>query len=327
MRVYRGDAGDLRQLAGQTIAVVGYGNQGRAHALNLRDSGIQVVLGLRPGRPSWARAEADAFAPRPVAAAVADADLVALLLPDEEQPAVYAADVSPALRPAAALVFAHGFALRYGLIVPPPGVDVLLVAPIGPGTEVRARFQAGEGIPAYVAVGGAVTDRAWPRCLAYAAAIGCLRAAAFETTIAAETEVDLFGEQSVLCGGLSALLASAFDVLVESGYDPEMAYLECVHQVSLLAGLIRDHGIDGMRARISKTALFGDLTRGPRVVGEASRAAMREALQEVRDGSFAAEWTASDAADRLQRLRAAADARPIEATGHTVRRLVRGESA
>lgn len=325
MRVYRSHEGDLHVLAGRTIVIVGYGNQGRAHALNLRDSGVAVLLGLRPGRPSWARAEADGFAPVPVGEAVGRGDMVAMLLPDEEQAAVYAADVAPHLRAGAALVFAHGFALRYGLIVPRAGLDVLLVAPVGPGTELRSLYETGGGIPAYVAVGAGASAQAWPRCLAYAAGIGCLRAAAFETTIAAEAEVDLFGEQSVLCGGISALLAAAFDVLVEAGYAPEMAYLECVHQVALLANLIRLHGIDGMRARISQTALFGDLTRGPRIVGESSRDAMRQVLREVRDGTFAAEWTAPDAADRLRLLRDVADARAIEGVGARVRDLIRGD--
>lgn len=325
MRVYRSGDGDLGVLAGRTVVIVGYGNQGRAHALNLRDSGCTVVLGLRPGRPSWARAEADGFAPRPIAEAVVAGDLVALLLPDEEQAALYAAEVAPHLKPGAALVFAHGFALRFGLIVPPPGVDVLLIAPVGPGTELRSQYEAGAGIPAYVAVGDPASGVAWPRCLAYAAGIGCLRSAAFATTIAAEAEVDLFGEQSVLCGGISALLAAAFDVLVEAGYEPEMAYLECVHQVALLANLIRAHGIDGMRGRISQTALFGDLTRGPRIVGDASREAMRQVLREVRDGTFAAEWTATDAPERLRAMRAAADARRIESVGAAVRDEIRGQ--
>jgi ketol-acid reductoisomerase len=199
---------------------------------------------------------------------------------------------------------------------------VLLVAPVGPGVELRARYATGGGIPAYVAVGADRSGRAWPRCLAYAKGLGCLRAGAFETTIAAEAEVDLFGEQAVLCGGVSALLSAAFDVLVEAGYEPEMAYLECVHQVALLANLIPAHGIGGMRRRISRTALFGDLTRGPRIVGDASRAAMRAVLAEVRDGSFAREWTAADADQHLARLLSASDARPIEKVGAGIRRLV-----
>ncbi len=327
MIVFREADADLARLADRTVAVIGYGNQGRAHALNLRDSGVRVVVGIQPGRPSWRRAEEDGFVPRPIRDAVCEGGVVVMLLPDEHQAEVYATDVEPALGAGAALLFAHGFTLRFGLIRPPAAVDVLLVAPVGPGVELRARYVAGGGIPAYVAVSHDATGSAWPLCLAYAKALGCLRVAAFETTVTAEAEVDLFGEQAVLCGGVSALLVAAFDVLVEAGYDPEMAYLECVHQVALLANLVRTGGIDGMRRNISQTALFGDLTRGPRIVGAASRTAMREVLAEVRDGRFAAEWLAPGARERLAALLAESASRAIEQVGAHVRGLVGSQTA
>jgi len=319
MKRFTSSDGSAAALEGRTVGIIGYGNQGHAHALNLRDSGVRVLVGADIDRQSATRAQAAGFTVQPIGPTCAESDVVALLLPDELQGEVYARAIAPHLRPGAALLVAHAFSVRFGSVTPPSDVDVLLVAPIGPGTELRARYVAGDGIAAYVAVDHDASGRAWETCLGYAAAIGCLRAGAFQTTLAAEAEVDLFGEQAVLCGGLSALVTSAYDTLVAAGYDSSMAYLECVHQVALLAQLVRDHGVDGMRERISHTALYGDLTRGPRVVGEASRAAMRTVLDEIQSGVFAREWMAPEARARLDALRAEASRHPLHAEGARLR--------
>jgi ketol-acid reductoisomerase len=288
---------------------------------------VRVVVGADLTRPSAARAREDNFEVCAIADAAARADVVALLLPDEAQGPIHDADVAPHIREGAAVLVAHAFSVRFGYVRPPAHADVLLVAPVGPGTELRARYAVGEGIPAYVGVWRDATGNAKSTCLAYADAIGCLRAGAFETTLEAEAEVDLFGEQAVLCGGLSALVLGAFDTLVEAGYDPEMAYLECTHQVALLAQLVRDHGVDGMRDRISRTALYGDLTRGPRVVGGASRAAMREILAEITAGAFAREWMDASATGALREAVNRARAHPMHAVGARLRAHARGERA
>jgi len=269
--------------------VVGYGNQGRAHALNLRDSGWDVVVGQRPG-PGFDRATADGFRPVAVADAVAAAELVILGLPDETAALAYEKEIAPVLRPAAALGFLHGFNIRFGYVAPPDGVDVILVAPKGPGTLLRSLYQRGLGLPALFAVHRDATGQARSRALAWASGIGSTRAAVIETTFAAETETDLFGEQAVLCGGLTALTRAAFETLVEAGYEPEFAYVECVHELKQIADLLYERGLTGMRERISNTAEYGDLTRGPRIVDARVRGEMRQILAEIRSGAFAEEW-------------------------------------
>ena len=292
-------------LAGRPIAVLGFGNQGEAHALNLRDSGCEVLVGARPGREAEARARAHGFATQTPAEAIAQASIVAVLLPDEVVPEVWP-DLSARWREDAALVFAHGFNLLYSELALPPRGDVVLVSPTGPGRVLRQRFERGEGLPAYLAVHQDGSGEAWPLAEAYAGAIGCGRARLWRTTVAEETEVDLFGEQAVLCGGMNALVTAAFETLVQKGYAPEIAYLECVHQLKYLADMLHDRGVAGLRQGISGTALYGDLTRGPRVIGEPARTEMGRILEEIRSGAFARAWREEVAAGRPQ-LRALLD--------------------
>jgi ketol-acid reductoisomerase len=300
------------------VAVLGFGNQGEAQALNLRDSGVEVVVGARPGHAGEARARALGFAVHPLGPAAGLAAVVAMLVPDEAVPQVWP-EVAAALTPRGTLLFAHGFALVYSDLAFPEGHDVVLVSPTGPGRVLRALYERGQGLPAYLAVHRDPSGRAWGTAEAYAEAIGCARAALWRTTVTEETEVDLFGEQAVLCGGMNALVTAAFETLVARGYRPEMAYLECVHQLKYLADLLHEQGVAGLREKISSTALFGDLTRGPRVVGEAVRAEMTRVLDEIRNGTFAREWGAEVAAGRL-RLRVLVDQashHPIEAARKT----------
>ena len=299
------------RLANATVAVLGYGHQGEAQALNLRDAGLRVVVGARPGGPSAARARAAGFEIRALAEAVRGAQAVALLLPDEALPALWTA-IAPALAPEAALVFAHGFNLLYSNLHFSERADVVLVSPTGPGRVLRALFQRGEHLPAYLAVHRDASGGAWALAEEFAARVGC--APVLRTTVREETEVDLFGEQTVLCGGMNALVTAAFDTLVENGAAPELAFLECVHQLKYLADLLHERGVAGMRDGISGTALYGDLTRGPRVVGAESRRAMREILAEIRSGAFAREWQSEVAAGRprLRELVERAARHPLE---------------
>jgi ketol-acid reductoisomerase len=296
------------------VAILGYGNQGAAHALNLRDSGVAVVVGARPGHGAEARAHAAGFEVLPLERAAARAPVVAMLLPDEAVPALWPS-LAPALAPEAGVVFAHGFNLLYGALAFPAGADVVLVSPTGPGRVLRQVYEHGEGLPAYVAVHQDGSGAAWGLAESYAGWLGCARARLWRTTVREETEVDLFGEQAVLCGGMNALVTAAFETLVAQGYSPEIAYLECVHQLKFLADLLHERGVTGMRAGISGTALFGDVTRGPRVVGEATRRELAAMLAEIRSGAFARELTAEVAAGRptLQRALAAAASHPMEA--------------
>ena len=275
------------RLAQGTVAVLGFGHQGEVQALNLRDAGLAVVVGARPGGESERRASAAGFATRDPAGALRGARTVAVLLPDQALPAAWPA-LAPALAPGAALVFAHGFNLLYGGLAFPGSVDVVLVAPTGPGSALRAAREGGAPLPAYLAVHRDASGVAWEVAEAYAAALGC--APLWRTTVREETEVDLFGEQVVLCGGMNALVTAAFETLVEHGYTPEIAYLECVHQLKYLADLLHARGVAGLRDAISGTALFGDLSRGPRVIGPESRAEMRAILDEIRSGDFARAW-------------------------------------
>ena len=297
-----------------TVAILGFGNQGEAQARNLRDAGVRVVVGARPGHAAATRARAHGFEPRPLAEAAGAAAVVAVLLPDEVTPGLWP-EIAPALAPGAGVVFAHGFNLLYGALAFPAGADVVLVSPTGPGHVLREVYERGEGLPAYLAVHRDASGGAWALAERYAGWLGCARARLWRTTVREETEVDLFGEQAVLCGGMNALVTAAFDTLVAAGYTPEIAYLECVHQLAFLAELLHARGVAGMRAGISGTALYGDLTRGPRVVGAATRAELAAMLAEIRSGAFAREWRAEVAAGspRLEALRAAAAAHPIEA--------------
>lgn len=311
-------------LAGRRIAIIGYGNQGRAHAANLRDEGLAPLIGARPVGRAWNSAREAGFETLAPAAAAAAADIVLLLTPDETQAALYASEIRPHLKAGAALGFAHGFAVGFGLLDPGPGIDVFLVAPKAQGRMVRRLYTEGRGAAALVAVHQDATGGAWQTALAYAAALGCLRTGALATSFREEAVSDLFGEQAVLCGGLSELVRAAFDTLVARGYAPEIAYFECLHEVKILADLIYAKGIDGMRGMISGTALYGDLTRGKRVVDAALRGRLADMLGEIESGDFAREWVAEAAAGapRLTALRSADAAHPIEAAGRRVRSLM-----
>ena len=295
------------------VAVLGFGNQGEAQALNLRDSGCEVVVGARAQGPSAQRAAGFGFEVQAVADAARRAQVVAVLLPDQALPEAWP-EIAAACAPGVMLVFAHGFNLLYSRLALPSGSDVVLVSPTGPGRILRERFVAGEGLPAYLAVAQDASGRAWEEAEGYATALGSARARLWRTTVAEETEVDLFGEQVVLCGGMNALVTAAFDTLVAHGYSAEIAYLECVHQLKYLADLLHERGVAGMRRGISGTALFGDLTRGPRVIGEPARTEMARILEEIRSGAFAREWREEVAggARRLKEMLDAAGRHPIE---------------
>ena len=286
---YDADA-DLDLLSGRTVAVIGYGSQGHAHALNLRDSGVSVVVGLRPGSASVEAAKQEGLEVLPPGEAAAKGDLIMILAPDELQGELFRRDIAPGLAPGDALLFAHGFSIHFGQIVPPEGVDVFMVAPKGPGHLVRRTYTEGAGVPALLAVAQDASGSAMQLGLAYAKGIGCTRGGVIETTFAEETETDLFGEQVVLCGGLTELVRAAFDTLVDAGYNPDLAYFECCHELKLIVDLIYEKGISGMRYSISNTAEYGDLTRGRRIITEDTRAEMRAILAEIQTGQFAKEW-------------------------------------
>ena len=322
------NSGNVELLSGK-VAVLGFGSQGHAHALNLHESGVDVVVGLRPGSASTDAVEEAGLAVATVAEAVKGAQLVSFLLPDQVQKRVYEAEVAPNLAEGAALVFAHGFNVHYGRIPAPPGHDVLMVAPKGPGHVVRRLFTEGLGTPAVVAVAQDVSGQAFELALAYGTALGAGRAGMIRTTFAEETETDLFGEQAVLCGGTTELIRAGFETLVEAGYQPEVAYYECLHELKLIVDLIWEGGLSHMRWSISDTAEYGDLTRGTRVIDEHVRGRMRELLAEIQDGTFAREWIAEmDSGERnLDELRAAARKRQIEVVGQELRSLMTRERA
>ena len=290
---YEKDA-DSSLVRTRKVAIIGYGSQGHAHALNLHDSGVDVRVGLRAGSSSRAKAEAAGLRVVTVSEAAADADLIMILLPDTEQAAVYEAEIAPHLSEGDAVFFAHGFNIRFGLINPPAGVDVAMVAPKGPGHLVRRTYTEGGGVPSLIAVSADASGKAMALALSYADALGATRAGVLETTFAEETETDLFGEQVVLCGGLTALAMAGFETLVEAGYQPESAYFECLHELKLIVDLMYEQGIAGMWFSVSDTAEYGDLTRGPRIIDDRVRAEMRKILAEIKDGSFAREWVAGD---------------------------------
>jgi ketol-acid reductoisomerase len=289
-KIYHDADADLSLLADKTIAIIGYGIQGRAQALCLRDSGLRVVVAELVGTPNYARAVEDGWQPVSAAAAAGQADMVQMLTQDHVQARVYKEAVAPQLTEGKALIFSHGFNIHFGQIVPPPNVDVFMVAPKGPGALVREMYEKDVGVPALVAVYQDFSGQALQYALAYAKAIKATKAGVIETTFAEETETDLFGEQAVLCGGLTALIRAGFDTLVEAGYQPEIAYFEVLHELKLIMDLVYKSGLQGMRAGVSDTATYGDLTRGPRIIDEHVRAEMRKILEEIRTGSFAKEW-------------------------------------
>ena len=320
---YEKDA-DPALLASRRVAVIGYGSQGHAHALNLKDSGIDVRVGLREGSSSRAKAEAAGLRVTTVAEATSEADVIMILLPDTEQKSVYEADIEPNLSDGDALLFAHGFNIRFGQIKPPSGIDVGMVAPKGPGHLVRRTYESGGGVPALIAVSQDASGKARALSLSYAHAIGATRAGVLETTFEEETETDLFGEQVVLCGGITELVMAGYETLVEAGYQPESAYFECLHELKLIVDLMYENGISGMRFSISDTAEYGDLTRGPRIINEGTRAEMKKILGEIRDGSFAEEWIAENRAGRprYNELKAKGQEHPIEKVGAELRAMM-----
>ena len=284
------DGADLSLIQSKKVAIIGYGSQGHAHALNLKDSGVDVVVGLRPGSSSWAKAEAAGLEVKDVAEAVAEGDVVSVLLPDQVQRYVYAEQIAPNLKEGSALLFAHGFNIRYGYIEVPAGHDVIMVAPKGPGHKVRETYVQGKGTPDVVAVEVDASGKAWELALSYAKGIGGTRAGVIKTTFTEETETDLFGEQAVLCGGVTALINAGFETLVEAGYPPEMAYFECFHEMKLIVDLMYEGGMSNMRYSISNTAEYGDYYAGPQVITDETKAAMKTVLARIQDGSFAHEF-------------------------------------
>jgi len=296
--MYYDEDANLDLLAGKTIAIIGYGSQGHAHALNLKDSGLNVIVGLYPGSKSVAKAEAAGLTVKNVADAANAADLIMILLPDEVQKTIYKNEIEPNLQEGNVLAFAHGFNIHFGQVVPPANVDVVMVAPKGPGHLVRRTFEQGEGVPALFAVYQDASGQARDRAMAYAKGIGGSRAGILETTFREETETDLFGEQAVLCGGLSALIKAGFETLVEAGYQPELAYFECLHEVKLIVDLVVEGGLAKMRDSISNTAEYGDYTRGPRIVTEQTKAEMQKILSEIQSGQFAREFVLENQAGK-----------------------------
>jgi ketol-acid reductoisomerase len=322
--IYYDNDADASALSGQKIAVLGFGSQGHAHALNLKDSGFDVVVGLRDGSSSAAKAREGGLTVKPIGEAVAEADVVMVLLPDTSQARVYGEEIAPNLEPGNMLMFAHGFNIHFRTIEPPGDVDVTMIAPKGPGHLVRRTYEQGIGTPALVAVHRDATGKALQRALAYAGAIGCARAGVIETSFEEETETDLFGEQSILCGGTSALVRSAFDTLVEAGYQPEIAYFECLHELKLIVDLMYEGGLSWMRYSVSDTAEYGDYTRGPRVVNDATREEMRRILDEIRGGAFAKEWIGEAEAGfpNFLRMRQEARSSRLEEVGRGLRRMM-----
>ena len=320
---YEKDA-DPSLIRSKKVAIIGYGSQGHAHALNLRDSGVQVVVGLREGSASAAKAEAAGLTVKTIAEAAKWADLIMLTMPDTEQKATYQAHIKRYMKPGKALAFAHGFNIRFNRIKPPKNVDVIMIAPKGPGHLVRRTYTEGGGVPALIAVEQDFSGKAKDLALSYADAIGGARSGVIETTFTEETETDLFGEQAVLCGGVAALVQAGFETLTEAGYQPEMAYFECLHEVKLIVDLMYEEGITGMRYSISDTAEYGDLTRGPRVITPATKKAMQKILKEIQSGKFAREWVKESETGRVNfnALRTAGEKHPIEEVGKSLRGMM-----
>ncbi len=323
-KVYYDTDANLDLLKGKKVAVIGYGSQGHAHALNLKESGVEVVVGLHKESRSWEKAQKAGLEVKEVAQAVAESQVVMMLIPDTLQPQVYRESVEPHLQEGDALAFAHGFNIHYGQIVPPEYVDIFMVAPKGPGHLVRRTFTEGKGVPCLVAVEQDASGQAMDVALAYAKGIGGTRAGVIETTFAEETETDLFGEQVVLCGGVTALIKAGFETLVEAGYQPEVAYFECLHELKLIVDLIYETGISGMRYSISDTAKYGDVTRGPRIINEEIRQEMWDILEEIQSGEFAREWILENQAGRpvFNALLKRDAQHPIEEVGKKLRSMM-----
>lgn len=323
-KMYYGSDCNLDALQGKTVAVIGYGSQGHAHALNLHESGISVIVGLYQGSKSWQKAEEAGLKVAAAAEAAAAADIVMILVNDEKQPIIYRESIEPNLAPGKSVVFAHGFNIHFGQIVPPQDVNVFMVAPKGPGHTVRSQFVEGKGVPCLIAIHQDATGNTKDLALAYAAGIGGARAGVLETTFAEETETDLFGEQTVLCGGLSALIKAGFEVLVEAGYQPESAYFECLHEVKLIVDMINQGGLSYMRYSISDTAEYGDYTVGNRIITEETKNEMRKVLQEVQNGTFARNWILENQANRpsFNRQRQLEQEHQIEVVGKDLRKMM-----
>ena len=322
-RMYYDEDANLDLLAGKTVAIIGYGSQGHAHALNLKDSGVNVIVGLYPGSKSTAKAEAAGLTVKNVADAAKAADFIMILLPDEVQKTIYKNEIEPNLEAGNVLAFAHGFNIHFAQVLPPADVDVVMVAPKGPGHLVRRTYEQGQGVPALFAVYQDATGQARDRAMAYARGIGGTRAGILETTFREETETDLFGEQAVLCGGLSALIKAGFETLVEAGYQPELAYFECLHEVKLIVDLVVEGGLATMRDSISNTAEYGDYTRGPRVVTAQTKAEMKKILSEIQSGQFAREFVLENQAGKpgFTAMRRQEAEHPIEAVGKDLRAM------
>ena len=316
---------DLNYLKGKTVVIIGYGSQGHAHALNLKESGVNVIIGLYEGSKSWAKAEAQGMKVYTTSEAAKLADIIMILINDEKQKAMYEKDIAPNLKPGKMLMFAHGFNIHYGLINPPKGVDVAMIAPKAPGHTVRSEYQAGKGTPCLVAVERNETGKALEVALAYGAGIGGARAAILETTFKTETETDLFGEQAVLCGGVSALMQAGFETLVEAGYDPRNAYFECIHEMKLIVDLIYQSGFAGMRYSISNTAEYGDYITGPKIVTEETKKAMKKVLADIQDGTFAKDFlldmSSASGQVHFNALRQKAANHPSEKVGAEIRKF------
>ena len=322
--IYYDNDADANRLAGKKVAIIGYGSQGHAHALNLRDSGVDVRVGLYAGSSSWSKAEADGLKVMTTAEAAKEADVIMILAPDTSQAAIYREHIAPYLTPGKTLMFGHGFNIRYGQIVPPEFVDVAMVAPKAPGHRVRELYVEGSGTPGLLAIHQDASGQARENALAYGRGIGCTRAGVIETTFQEETETDLFGEQVILCGGVSHLIESAFNTLVEAGYQPEIAYFECLHELKLIVDLIYQGGLNYMRYSVSDTAEYGDYTAGPRIVTDATRAEMRQILTEIQSGAFAEGWIDENAAGRpnYEAMRSAASEAQVEVVGKELRRMM-----
>ena len=316
---------NLSLLEGKTIAIIGYGSQGHAHALNLKDSGCNVVIGLYEGSKSWAKAEAQGFKVYTAAEAAKMADVIMILINDEKQAAMYKKDIEPNLEEGNMLMFAHGFAIHFGQIVPPANVDVCMVAPKGPGHTVRSEYEVGKGVPCLVAVHQDASGKALDKALAYALGIGGARAGVLETTFRTETETDLFGEQAVLCGGVCALMQAGYETLVEAGYDPRNAYFECIHEMKLIVDLIYQSGFAGMRYSISNTAEYGDYITGPKIITEETKKTMKKILSDIQDGTFAKDFlldmSAAGGQAHFRAMRRLAAEHPSEIVGEEVRKL------
>jgi ketol-acid reductoisomerase len=322
--VFYDDDADLTLLDGKTVAIIGYGSQGHAHALNLRDSGVDLVVGLRPDSGSVEQARRAGLEVAEIPDAASRGDVVMVLLPDEKHGEVYRAQIADGIAPGNSLLFGHGFSIHYGEVEPPAEVDVALVAPKGPGHLVRRQFTEGSGVPGLIAVQQDATGHARDLALAYAKGIGCTRGGVIETTFKDETETDLFGEQAVLCGGVTELVRAGYETLVDAGYDPRLAYFECLHELKLIVDLMYEKGITGMRYSISNTAEYGDLTRGRRIISDTTRQAMKDVLGEIQSGAFAREWIAENRAgqENFKRMREEGKGHQIEREGRELRSMM-----